>query len=145
MTPKEVFDSLQADAAAVSTVEGVSSSDEMKVSTDDEDNKISRPSTANTSRPDTAVSESASVTASNLNDNPGAAATDVTAQTLIIDDDNGGPVPSEEVKTPEHHQVDTHKYVGDWRRGKFHGRGVQTSSTNHVYEGEFYNARRHVI
>jgi hypothetical protein len=41
--------------------------------------------------------------------------------------------------------VYTHKYVGQWKKGRFHGYGTQFSSMGHDYTGEFYQAKREVL
>ena len=37
---------------------------------------------------------------------------------------------------------DTHSYRGFWSRGRFEGRGVQTTKSGHFYEGDFVFGRR---
>lgn len=64
----------------------------------------------------------------------------------------------DEVENKKHHQhqerheelgqtpvVSTHKYVGQWKKGKFHGYGTQFSSMGHEYTGEFYQTKREVL
>jgi len=40
--------------------------------------------------------------------------------------------------------VETHKYVGQWKNGRFHGYGKQYSSMGHEYSGEFSRTKRQV-
>ena len=40
--------------------------------------------------------------------------------------------------------VFTHRYVGQWKKGKFHGYGTQYSSMGHDYTGEFCQTKREV-